>query len=354
MTNDNSDYSNSSKSKYFTVGLTGSGGLIGTAFRDEVSKQGTINGKPVRIVCLTRGAQAEEKELADAAGETKLIWNPNADTPESVVDVKALQSMDAVIHLAGENISTGQGILGPLGIRPWTDEKKAEIINSRVVTTSALAKAIGSSNKKTDFLVASGVGAYGPKFIGKDVPAADESTDISKAEGFLAEVSRQWEDASLGAKKNGNCRVVNLRNGVVLSTKGGAMAKLYPIFFLGGGGKVGSGDQYFPFISARDMARAMIHVLESKATPQLQGPVNMCAPESATNAEFTIAMGSVLKRPTILPLPSFAVSLLFGEMGEEVLLGGTRAIPSKLLNSGFQFSHPTVREAVQSAVDETI
>lgn len=348
MTNDNS-----SKSKYFTVGLTGSGGLIGTAFRDEVSKKGTIDGKPVRIVCLTRGAQAEETtELADAAGETKLVWNPNADTPEGVIDVKALQSMDAVIHLAGENISTGQGLLGPLGIRPWTDEKKAEIINSRVVTTSALAKAIGASNKKTDFLVASGVGAYGPNFIGKDVVAADESNDISKAQGFLAEVSRQWEDASLEAKKNGS-RVVNLRNGVVLSTKGGAMAKLYPIFFLGGGGIVGSGDQYFPFISARDMARAMIHVLESKSK-QLEGPINMNAPESATNADFTSAMGSVLKRPTILPLPSFAVSLLFGEMGEEVLLGGTRANPSKLLNSGFEFSHPTVQEAVQSAVDETI
>jgi uncharacterized protein (TIGR01777 family) len=349
MTNDKP-----SKSKYFTVGLTGSGGLIGTAFRDEVSKTGMINGKPARIVCLTRGAQAEEKELTDAAGETKLVWNPNADSPESVVDVKALQSMDAIIHLAGENISTGQGILGPLGIRPWTNEKKAEIINSRVVTTSALAKAIGALNKKTAFLVASGVGAYGPDFIGKDVTAADESSDISKSKGFLAEVSRQWEDASLEAMKNANCRVVNLRNGVVLSTKGGAMAKLYPIFFLGGGGIVGSGDQYFPFISARDMARAMIHVLENEKATKLQGPVNMCAPVSATNAEFTYAMGSVLKRPTILPLPGFAVSLLFGEMGEEVLLGGTRATPSKLLNSGFQFSHPTVEEAVQSAVDETI
>jgi uncharacterized protein (TIGR01777 family) len=196
-------------------------------------------------------------------------------------------------------------------------------------------------------LVASGVGAYGPNFVGEGVPAVDESADIAKSEGFLAEVSRQWEGCTEEAEKKS--RVVNLRNGVVLSTNGGALAKLYPIFFLGGGGIVGSGQQYFPYISARDMARAMIHVLE---TPSLKGPVNMCAPEGATNAEFTQAMGKVLGRPTFLPLPAFAVSLLFGEMGEEVLLGGTRAQPKKLLDSGFTFLHPTVEKAVQSAVDE--
>jgi uncharacterized protein (TIGR01777 family) len=235
-----------------------------------------------------------------------------------------------------------------VGIRPWTDEKKKEIIDSRVITTSALSKALVSSKKKLSFLVASGVGAYGPNFFAGGAEAADESPDISQSEGFLAEVSRQWEGASEEAKKSGS-RVVNLRNGVVLSTKGGALAKLYPIFFLGGGGIVGSGEQYFPYISARDMARAMIHVLE---TPSLQGPVNMCAPNASTNAEFTAAMGKVLGRPTLLPFPAFAVSLLFGEMGEEILLGGTRATPKKLLDSGFAFSHPTVEEAVQSAVDE--
>lgn len=341
-----------SSSKYFTVGVTGASGLIGTALQDELSKTNTIRGKPIRLVKLSRGTQATKSlDDDDESSVVSLTWNPKATTPSEVIDPSVLSKMDALIHLSGENISTGlSGPLAPLGIRPWTDAKKQEILDSRTITTSALAKAIASSNNKVDFLVASGVGAYGPNFIGEGAEAADESTDISNTEGFLAEVSRQWEGAAEAAKKGGN-RVVNMRNGVVLSTKGGAMAKLYPIFLLGGGGIVGSGQQYFPYVSCRDMARAIVHLLEN---PKVNGPVNMCAPTGSTNAEFTAAMGKVLGRPTILPLPGFAVSLLFGEMGEEVLLGGTRATPKKLLDSGFQFKHPTVEEAVQSAVEEDI
>jgi hypothetical protein len=342
----------SSSSSLYTLGVTGASGLIGTALQDELRKRGSlINGKPVRLVKLKRGDDAEKKELANSAGVSTLTWNPAATSPDQVIDLSILKQMDALIHLSGENISTGlSGPLAPLGIRPWTPEKKQEILDSRTITTSALSNALVKSNTKLDFLVASGVGAYGPNFIGQGIPPVDESADISNSQGFLAEVSRQWEGASEVAKKSGS-RVVNLRNGVVLSTKGGALAKLYPIFFLGGGGIVGSGDQYFPYISARDMARAMVHVLE---TPKLSGPVNMCAPSGCTNAEFTAAMGSVLKRPTLIPFPGFAVSLLFGEMGEEVLLGGTRAQPKKLLDSGFTFNHPTVEQAVQSAVEESI
>ena len=343
---------NSGSSSLYTLGVTGASGLIGTALQDELIKRGSINGKPIRLVKLTRGDEAEfNRELPDSAGVSTLKWNPYATSADQVIDPSILKQMDGLIHLSGENISTGlSGPLAPLGIRPWTPEKKKEVLDSRTITTSALSNALVKNNKKLDFLVASGVGAYGPKFIGKGTPSVNESADISKSEGFLAEVSRQWEGASEVAKKSGS-RVVNLRNGVVLSTKGGALAKLYPIFFLGGGGIVGSGDQYFPYISARDMARAMVHVLE---TPKLTGPVNMCAPSGCTNAEFTAAMGSVLKRPTLLPFPGFAVSQLFGEMGEEVLLGGTRAEPKKLLDSGFVFNHPTVELAVQSAVNESI
>mmetsp|Transcript_23105 Transcript_23105/g.56984 ORF Transcript_23105/g.56984 Transcript_23105/m.56984 type:complete len:385 (+) Transcript_23105:64-1218(+) len=341
--------STSNDNQYFTIGLTGANGLIGTALRDEISSIGEIDGKPVRCVALKRGSQAEKKSLGDSSA-TSLVWNPNGKTPEEVIDPSALQDMDAIVHLSGENISTGlSGPLAPLGIRPWTDAKKKEIIDSRVITTRALSQAIAESEKKPSFLVAGGVGAYGSHFM-EGTEAADESADISKSTGFLAEVSRKWEAASQEAEDSG-ARVVNMRNGVVLSTQGGAMAKLYPIFLLGGGGIVGSGKQYFPFISARDMARAMVHVLQ---TPSLDGTVNMCAPGGCTNAEFTSAMGKVLRRPTILPFPSFAVSLLFGEMGEEILLGGTRAQPKKLLDSGFDFAHPTVEEAVQSAVDEDI
>ncbi|KAG7374290.1 NAD(P)-dependent epimerase/dehydratase family protein [Nitzschia inconspicua] len=335
-------------SKYYTVGITGAGGLIGTAFQNELSQMKTINGKPIRIVTLKRGNQASKFDDTDDT-LTSATWNPNAAEASSVIDPALVEQLNALVHLSGENVSTGQGLLAPLGIRPWTESKKKEILDSRTATTSALAKAIAASNNKSlDFLVASGVGAYGKDFIGKGVTAVDESVDISQTDGFLAEVSRQWEASAEPAVKAGN-RVVNMRNGVVLSTKGGVLAKLYPVFFLGGGGIVGSGEQYFPYISGRDMAKAMVHVMK---TPKLKGPVNMCAPDGCTNAEFTAAMGSVLNRPTILPLPGFAVSLLFGEMGEELLLGGVRATPKKLLDSGFSFSHPTIEAAVQSAIDE--
>ena len=345
------------KSQYYTVGITGASGLIGTAFQNELGAIGNVNGKPVRVVTFKRGNQAEAVEadsLSDEAfsGTKSITWNPSGSDAAEVVDTGVLQSLDALVHLSGENISTGQGLLAPLGIRPWTDSKKQEILDSRTITTSALAKAIAASgNKKCDFLVASGVGVYGSDFIGDSAaPAANESADVSSTSGFLAEISRVWEAETAPANKSGN-RVVQMRNGVVLSTKGGALAKLYPIFFLGGGGIVGSGEQYFPYVSNRDMARAMVHVLE---TPSLKGPVNMCAPTPATNADFTSAMGTVLNRPTLLPFPAFAVSLLFGEMGEEVLLGGTRAAPKKLLDSGFSFQHPTVEDAVRSAVNENV
>jgi len=345
---------NGNSSKYYTVGITGASGLIGSAFQNELDVIGSVNGKPVRVVTFQRGSTAEavdQDSLSDEAfaGTKSITWNPSGNDG-AVVDESVLQSLDALVHLSGENISTGQGLLAPLGIRPWTDSKKQEILDSRTITTSALAKAIAASgNKKCDFLVASGVGVYGPDFIGESAaPPATESADVSSTSGFLAEISRVWEAESKAAEQAGN-RVVQLRNGVVLSTKGGALAKLYPIFFLGGGGIVGSGEQYFPYVSNRDMARAMVHVLETKS---LKGPVNMCAPTPATNADFTGAMGSVLGRPTLLPFPGFAVSLLFGEMGEEVLLGGTRAAPKKLLDSGFKFMHPTVEDAVRSAVKE--
>eukprot|EP00529_Nitzschia_sp_RCC80_P024311 CAMPEP_0113459610 /NCGR_PEP_ID=MMETSP0014_2-20120614/10543_1 /TAXON_ID=2857 /ORGANISM="Nitzschia sp." /LENGTH=454 /DNA_ID=CAMNT_0000351203 /DNA_START=154 /DNA_END=1518 /DNA_ORIENTATION=- /assembly_acc=CAM_ASM_000159 len=360
--------------KYYTVGITGASGLVGTALRDELSSPTTtVRGKPVRVVALGRtdgpttlsttiGEDLDDDD--DDSVETtsfKALWNPNASTTSEIIDPKLVEKLDAIVHLSGENISTGlSGPLKLLGIRPWTDAKKQEIIDSRVVTTNALANAIAaaSPNKKNqiDFIVSSGIGIYGSDFIeGQNDESTklnnppDETSDTDSATGFLADVSRKWEDATKPASSAAR-RVVNLRTAVVMSTKGGALAKLYPIFFLGGGGIVGNGKQYFPHISARDMARATVHVLD---TPSLKGPVNMIAPDNGcTNQEFTTAMGKVLNRPTVLPFPAFAVSLLFGEMGEEVLLGGTRATPQKLLKSGFQFLHPTIEDTVRSAIIE--
>jgi len=344
-------FSSAIDSNFFTVGITGSSGLLGSSLIDELSNaDATVNGKPIRIVKLIRANDLGTDTLSEER-ITSLPWNPSSATPEDVIDPKSLEQMDAIVHLAGENVATGLGPLGFLGIRPWTDKKKDEIMKSRVGPTEKLAKAIAASRTPTSFLSASGVGVYGTDFFGgNEVPAADESMNVSAVGGFLAEVSRKWEAATEGAAGNNN-RIVNCRMGVVLSKKGGALQKLFPIFFLGGGGDVGSGKQYFTFISARDAARALVHTL---STPSLEGPVNFCAPEPCTNSEFTKSFGKVLSRPTIIPLPSFAVSLLFGEMGEEMLLGGVRAIPKKLAESGFKFLHPIIETACQSAVDETI
>jgi uncharacterized protein (TIGR01777 family) len=340
-----------SANKYFTIGVTGANGLVGTALRDELSRNTpTIAGKPVRIVQLKRGNTVESKDLSEfeTSSVVSLQWNPKAETADKVIDPNALAQMDAIVHLSGENVATGLGPLGFLGIRPWTPEKKQEILDSRLDTTKALVSAVNAKSTPTTMLVASGVGVYGYDYnLGDD--AVDESMDVTRTKGFLAEMARVWEDVTQSVSKKN--RVVNMRFGVVMSKNGGALGKLYPIFFLGGGGIVGSGTQYLSFISARDIARAIVHCLE---TPSVKGPVNLCAPEPCTNAEFTKALGSVIGRPTLLPLPGFAVSLLFGEMGEEMLLGGVRAKPSKLLQSGFTFLHPTIEKAVQSAVDESI
>lgn len=336
--------------KFFTIGLTGANGLVGTALQDELLRSKVkISGKPVRVVQLKRGNTAESIDLSDLDSSTvSLQWNPKADSPDSVIDPKVLTQMDAIVHLSGENVATGLGPLGFLGIRPWTAEKKQEIINSRIDTTKALVSAVSTKSTPTTMLVASGIGVYGYNYnLGDD--AVDESMDVAGTEGFLAEMARLWEGVTQPASQKN--RVVNMRFGVVMSKNGGALGKLYPIFFLGGGGIVGSGKQYLSFISARDIARAIVHCIE---TPSLKGPVNLCAPEPCTNNEFTTALGKVLGRPTLLPVPGFAVSLLFGEMGEEMLLGGVRAQPSKLLQSGFQFLHPKIEDALKSAVEEKI
>ncbi|GKY93070.1 hypothetical protein MPSEU_000275300 [Mayamaea pseudoterrestris] len=338
-------------SKFYTIGLTGASGLVGTALQDELARSAPkIAGKPVRIVQLKRGPSAESKDIGDESTSTfSLAWNPMAESPNEVIDPSALAQMDAIVHLSGENVATGLGPLGFLGIRPWTPEKKQEILDSRLKTTEALVSAINAKSSPTTMLVASGIGVYGYDYNEGEKEAADETMDVSQTPGFLAEMARLWEQVTQPASKKN--RVVNMRFGVVMSKNGGALGKLYPIFFLGGGGNVGSGRQYLSFISARDIARAIVHCLD---TPSLKGPVNLCAPEPCTNAEFTKSLGKVISRPTLLPLPGFAVSALFGEMGEEMLLGGVRAKPTKLLQSGFQFRHPTIEQALKSAVEENI
>jgi len=356
-------------SPYHTVAITGSSGMIGTALIDELSKQGIddslkINGKPVRIVQLQRSdsiASSDESAVDGSTFLSTLPWNPKAndDSSEATnsIDPKSLESIDTIVHLAGENVGTGllPGPLGFLGVQAWSDEKKDLIMNSRVGPTSALADAIAKCSTPTSYVVASGVGVYGCDFMANDdddeeSPIPDETFDTTSTDGFLADVSRGWESAAQAANVKSN-RVVNLRLAPVMSKNGGALGKLYPIFFLGGGGNVGSGKQYFSYISARDAARSIVHIMN---TPSLKGPVNLVAPTPCTNAQFTQALGKALFRPTILPLPGFVVKTLFGEMGEEMLLGGVKAYPAKLLQSGFEFEHGTIDEAIVSAMNEKI
>lgn len=282
--------------------------MLGIALIDELTKEETINGKPIRIVKLARSDSitASSAELEYNTIMT-LPWNPQGNTPDAVIGPKLLASMDTLVHLAGENVATGLGPLGALGLWHWTPDKKKEILDSRVGPTQALSKALAACSTPTTFMSASGVGAYGNAMIGENAAVADESTDITSTPGFLAQVSREWESATTEAQAKGKNRVVNMRMGVVLSKAGGALAKLFPIFFLGGGGILGNGQQYFSFVSARDAARVFVHIFK---TPSLRGPVNVCTPYPCTNAEFTTALGGVLKRPTILPLPAFATASL--------------------------------------------
>ncbi|MGI9458002.1 MAG: TIGR01777 family oxidoreductase, partial [Aeoliella sp.] len=207
----------------------------------------------------------------------------------------------------------------------------------RVEGTALISEAIAALDPKPKVLAcASAIGFYGDR--------GDTVLDESAASGdsFLPEVCLQWERACKPARDAG-IRVASMRLGVVLSTEGGALAQMLTPFKLGAGGVLGSGKQYFSWISLHDAARAIEHVLESD---QLSGPVNLVAPTPVTNREFTKTLGKVLSRPTIAPMPAFAARLLFGEMADALLLASTRVIPTALAESGFHFQHPELETAL--------
>jgi NAD dependent epimerase/dehydratase family enzyme len=248
----------SPESDHYTVAITGASGLLGTAVIDELSrkKEGKLNGKPLRVIKLYRSENVKEAERTVDKMITMHPWNPEAESSKDsdAIDKELLESIDAVVHLAGENVGSGllPGPLGMLGIQAWSEEKKDLIMKSRVGPTKALANAISKSARPTSFIVASGVGVYGNDFMadGEDRMSPDESSDVSRTTGFLADVSREWELASQPAAHEEN-RVVNLRLAPIMSKLGGALGKLYPIFFLGGGGNVGK----FDGIIAHDLLR---------------------------------------------------------------------------------------------------
>ncbi|MEE2737082.1 MAG: TIGR01777 family oxidoreductase [Planctomycetota bacterium] len=290
------------------VVVTGSSGMVGSALTNRLSDPET------EIFRLVRN---------ESKHETDIPWNPET----GILDRLQLENMDAVVHLAGENIAG----------RRWTRSQKDRILNSRVQSTQLLCQSLSSLNNPPSVLVsASAIGFYGHR--GETV--CGEST--SAGTGFLADVCQAWESATQPARQAG-IRVIHLRIGIVLSTVSGALAKMLMPFKCGVGGKVGAGEQYWSWVSLNDLIEMILHCIHSDT---LIGEVNAVSPQPITNLEFTKTLGRVIHRPTIFPLPSFMARLALGEMADELLLSSTRVIPEKLKQDGYRFLHPTLEGAL--------
>jgi len=293
------------------VAVTGASGLVGSALVSSLTAGGH------RVIPLVR--------RAPRPGESALRWDPSsgAVTPAPVAD--------AIVHLAGDSI---------MGLR-WTAEKKRRIRESRTTATRLLVQTLTRLPKPPAVLVcASGVGYYGSR---GDEVLSEESRPGT---GFLAELAREWEAASAAAIAQG-IRVVHLRFGIVLSAKGGALARMLTPFRLGLGGTIGDGAQWMSWIALDDVIGAIGHAL---TTDSLRGPVNAVAPAPVTNAEFTRILGRVLGRPTLLPLPAFVARLALGEMADELLLASQRVVPARLQASGYTFRYPALEEALRASL----
>jgi len=260
-----------------------------------------------------------------ASGPDQVSWDPAAPiTPESV------SGFDAVIHLAGESI-----------VGRWTDGKKKKIRDSRVIGTRNLSQALAQTSiKPRVFVCGSAIGYYGDR--GEELLREDSAPGT----GFLADVCREWEAATKPAI-DAEIRTVQMRTGVVLSPKGGALGKMLTPFKLGVGGRLGDGHQWMSWIDVQDLVGAIHHVLKND---MLQGPVNMVAPKPVTNEEFTQTLASVLSRRAMLPVPVLAIKAAFGEMGESVLLGSQRVEPVQLIGSGYPFRFSELRESLKNTL----
>lgn len=294
----------------FRIAVTGANGLVGSELTARLAAQGH---EVLRMVRTSR-----------SLGPGAIAWDPDSGR----VEADKLQGLDALIHLAGENIAEGR----------WSQAKKARIRDSRVRGTRLLAESIaGLEHPPRSFLCASAIGFYGDR-------GEEPLSEISGlGEGFLPDVCRDWESAAHPAREAG-VRVAHLRLGVVLGASGGALARMLLPFRLGAGGRLGHGHQWMSWISLNDAVGAIEHVL---AHDDIQGPVNLTAPRPVTNREFTEALGRALRRPAILPAPAFAVRLLFGQMADDLLLASALVLPEALRRSGFQWQHETVDAALR-------
>jgi len=283
--------------------ISGSTGFIGTALVPALKEAGHEITRLVRTdTCLK---------------EACLQWNPT----RSEIEKERLEGFEAVVSLGGVNLSSGR----------WTKAFMKEIYDSRIQSTGLLAATLAGLHRKPRlWLSASAVGYYGSNPAG----LVDESS--AAGEGFLARVCQEWEAACQPAL-NAGIRVISLRLGAVLGLRGGALSRMLPIFKLGLGGKLGSGRQMMSWISIDDLIRAVRHLLESDS---VSGPVNLVGPHSVTNSEFTRQLGKALGRPAFLPVPALVLRALFGEMAKYLLLSSASVTPRKLLETGFEYTHP--------------
>lgn len=294
--------------------VTGASGLIGSAFCRSAEMRGD------EIIRASRKA---------TTGTDKVHWDPETGFDDAALEL--LEGLDVVIHLAGESVS---------GLR-WSEEKKKAIRDSRVQGTRSVVNAIAKLKRKPAvFVSASAIGYYGDR-------GDEELTEASPpGDTFLAEVCVEWETQSRRAEDLG-VRTVLLRNGIVLSKDGGALATMLLPFKLGLGGVIGSGRQWMSWISLSDVVSIIEFVI---ANESIRGAVNVVSPNPVRNEEFTKILGEVLYRPTFLPVPEFAVHMLLGEMGDALLLDSTRVIPKRLLDAGYEFKFPDLKAALENAL----
>ncbi len=298
-----------------TIVVSGASGLVGCALSQA------IGDRQWSLRRLVRRNSAKDR------GDS-ISWNPES----GLLNFTAFNGVDAVVHLAGENIACGR----------WTAAKKLRIRDSRVIGTHQLCKSLAAMSSPPRVLVcASAIGFYGDR--------GDQS--LTEAEppgrGFLPEVCVQWERATQPAVDVG-IRVVNLRIGVVLSPDGGAIQQMLLPFLFGLGGKIGNGRQYWSWISLPDLVRSILFAVEEES---LIGPVNAVAPGTVTNAEFTRVFGQVLQRPTLFPLPGFMARLVLGEMANELLLASIRVVPERLQQNHFEFEHSELETALRAVLN---
>ncbi len=292
------------------VAISGASGLVGTALSSFLTAGGHRVTRLVR-----RPADPEAREV---------YWRPG----EGAIDAEGLEGIDAVVHLSGRSIAAAR----------WTRRVRREIWDSRVTSTRLLAETLAGLEFRPRVLIcASAVGYYGDRGADPLVEAA------APGESFLADLCSAWEAATEPARAAG-IRVVNLRNGLVLTAAGGVLTRLLLPFRLGIGGVLGNGRQYMSWIAMDDLLGVILHALQDDA---LNGPINAVSPQPVSNREFTRTLGRVLRRPTVFPLPAPLITAAFGQMGDELFLYSARAVPARLEESGFRYLYPSLEAALR-------